>query len=519
MSHSKLLIIGLDGATFDLIEPWATAGVLPTFAKLLSAGAHGQLRSVPNTDTAPAWATFATGLNPANHGLFHERGWSADRRTLRPIRGADRQGRAFWRIASDAGQRVCIINVPFTYPAEPVNGVLLAGIDAPGVDAPSFCYPPDFIRNVGDYRTESRIQAAIKEDRPEDGLADAYAVAERRTEVLIYAMSQGDWDLAVIVYSVPDVMQHFFWYQMVTDTGAQRHAIRDGYIFIEQQIERLMAHASDDTNLLIMSDHGFGPICATPEHLAGWLTQQGFTHTLDPAQRPWRRRLISSAYGWLRSRLSESQKAAMRHRLPGLRNRVESDVRFAGIDWSTTTAYAGPSPYEVWINCQGREPQGIVAPGADYERVREDLMAALLDWRDPETGSRRVRAVHRREEAYHGQYLDLAPDVTIEWNPEAAPLADTLEGNVSRFDADHQPEGILLAVGPGIQAGVEIHGATLADLAPTILHLLGVPSPEPMDGRILTELLGSSVETERRSALATSDASVPSGTGWVMRKR
>lgn len=495
MSHSKLLVIGLDGATFDLLKPWAAAGAIPTFARLLRTGTHGQLRSVPNTDTAPAWATFATGLNPANHGLFHELGWSADRRTLRPMQGADRQGRAFWHIASDAGRRVLIINVPFTYPAEPVNGILLAGVDAPGVDAPNFCFPSDLItdarRNVGEYRIESQIQAAVKENRPDDGLADAYAVAERRTETLIYVMSQGHWDLAVIVYSVPDVMQHFFWQQMVRSAGAHRHAIRDGYIFIERQIERLMAHAGDNTDLIIMSDHGFGPICATPEHLAGWLTRQGFTRTLDPAQKPWRRRLISNAYSWLRSRLSESQKATLRRWLPGLRNRVESNVRFATIDWPATTAYAGPSPYEVWINCQGREPWGSVVPGDDYERVRECLMAALMDWRDSDTGKKRVRAVYRREEVYHGRYFDLAPDVTIEWNPEAAPPPETLEGNASRFDADHQAEGILLAVGPKIRTGAEIHGATLADLALTILHLLDVPWDGQMDGRILTELLAN----------------------------
>jgi len=497
MSHHKLLVVGLDGATFDLIEPWVAAGVLPAFGRWLDVGAHGCLRSVPNTDTAPAWATFATGLNPANHGIFHELGWSADRRTLRTMRGADREGRAFWRIASDAGRRVLIVNVPFTYPAESLNGVLLTGVDAPSENAPGFCYPSDFLRSVGEYRIESRIQAAIKENRPEDGLGDVYAVAERRTETLIYAMLQGDWDLAVIVYNIPDVMQHFFWQQMLKNAGDQRHAIRDGYVFIEGEIERLMACAGEDTNLLIMSDHGFGPICATPEHLVAWLKRQGFTRTLGETQRSRRQQLTRNLYTWLRKKLGESQKAALRRWLPGLRNRIESDVRFAGIDWPKTTAYAGPSPYEIWINCQGREPQGVVVPVADYECVCEDLIEALLEWCDLETGKKRVCAVYRRQDVYHGRYLDLAPDLTIEWNPEASPLAVTLEGNTSLFDADHQPEGILLAAGPDIRAGVKIHGATLADLSPTILQLLGVPIAERMDGHILKKVFNSSLESQR----------------------
>jgi predicted AlkP superfamily phosphohydrolase/phosphomutase len=122
-------------------------------------------------------------------------------------------------------------------------------------------------------------------------------------------------------------------------------------------------------------------------------------------------------------------------------------------------------------------------------------MDALLDWRDPGSGRKRVRAVHGREEVYRGRYLDLAPDVTIEWNPDAAPAPETLEGNTSRFDADHQPKGILLAVGPEIRAGVEIQGATLADLAPTILYLLDAPWDVPMDGHTLTELFTSAGET------------------------
>jgi predicted AlkP superfamily phosphohydrolase/phosphomutase len=484
MSHHKLLVIGLDGATFDLLEPWAASGALTAFARWLQLGAHGRLRSFPN-NTAPAWATFATGLNPGQHGVFHEFGWSADRRSLRATQGADRHGQSFWCIASDAGRRVLVVNVPFTYPAEPVNGLMLAGVDAPGEDAPGFSHPPDW--PVDDYRIESRIQAAIKQDRPDEGLADAYAVAARRTQTLIRAMSQGAWDLAVIVYSIPDVMQHFFWQQMVQDSGPQRHAILQGYAFMQGQIEQLLAQAGQETNVLIMSDHGFGPLCATPEHLANWLTRQGFTRMLE--QKPWRQRLTSSAYTWLRQRLSEDFKASLRRRLPGLRQRVESGARLGGIDWSATTAFAGPSSYEVWLNCQGREPQGIVAPGEHYERLREELMAALWDWRDPDSGEKRVRALYRREDLFHGPYQDLAPDVTIEWNPRAAPPALALEGNPSRFDADHEPDGILLALGPGIRAGVEVHGANLRDLAPTILRLLDVQAPRPLDGRVLGELL------------------------------
>src|SRR5262245_61791357 len=204
----KLLVLGLDGATLDLIGPWAASGKLPVFAGLMREGAHGRLRSVPNTDTAPAWATFATGLNPANHGLFNELGWSADRRTLVPVRGADRRGTSLWRRASNAGRRVAVVNIPFSYPAEAVQGVMLSGVDTPSPDAPGFAHPPAFreaLHRAGlDYRIDAEVHIPMKEGRVAEALAAAYAVAETHTAALELALAEAPWDLAVIVYSLPD---------------------------------------------------------------------------------------------------------------------------------------------------------------------------------------------------------------------------------------------------------------------------------------------------------------------------
>ncbi|KAB8145763.1 hypothetical protein F8S13_01400 [Chloroflexia bacterium SDU3-3] len=492
MEGQKLLVIGLDGATFDLIRPWAEAGDLPFFTRMLREGAHAPLRTVPNTDTAPAWTTFATGLNPARHGLFHELSWTADRRTLRPMRGSDREGTPFWKYASDAGREVLAVNVPFSYPAERIQGVMLAGVDAPGPHAEGFCQPPEALaeieRHVGTYRINSNISMAIKEGRPEQGLADAYAVGELHTKVISHLMAQRPWDLAVVVYSIPDEMEHFFWRQMAQGKGPQRDAIRDGYRWVDRRIAQLYEQAGPGTTLLVMSDHGFGPICATPEFLAGWLAEQGFLRYQQPSSQGWQQRLVKAAYQQVRH-LPEQHKQALRQWLPGLRNRVESDVRFAGIDWAATTAFAGASPWEIWVSTRGREPQGIVAPGAEYEQVVGRLLAALREWRDPASGQPRLRAAYRREDVYHGPHIQRAPDITLEWNMDVAPDAARLPGNVSLFDADHQPNGVFLALGPGIAPGASLPAASLADVAPTILHILGVQPEVPLDGRALAELL------------------------------
>jgi predicted AlkP superfamily phosphohydrolase/phosphomutase len=486
---TKVLVIGLDGATLDLIEPWAAAGQLPVFAELMRTGVHSRLRSVPNTDTAPAWATFATGLNPANHGLFNELGWSADRRTLVPVRGADRRGTSLWQRASDAGRRVVVINVPFSYPAEPVHGLMLAGVDAPGTDAPGFAQPPEFratLRQAGiAYRIDAEVHIAMKEGRPVDALADAYAVAEAHTAALRLALADAPWDLAVVVYSLPDEMQHYFWRAMTTAGSPQQDAILEAHRFIERQITTLRADAGDDTAVVIFSDHGFGPLCATTELLTEWLTAQGFLRPCQPSRQPLATRLTGTAYGAVRRHLGEGQKAALRRALPRLRERVESDVRLGGIDWAGTTAYAGTSPWDIWINSRGREPHGIVAAGAEYEAVCAALIAALETWRDPLTGRKKIAALHRRESVYHGDLLHLAPDITITYDASAAPPPESLPGNLSGFDADHLPEGVFFAAGPGIAAGRSLAGASLEDVAPTVLRLLGLPDAGGMDGRVI----------------------------------
>src|SRR4051812_24161015 len=139
---SRLIVLGLDGATFDLLLPWAEQGVLPNFAKLLAGGTAAELRSVPNMNTAPAWTTFMTGKNPGKHGIF----WFAEEGerpgTVRFVNGADRRAETIWKMLSAAGKRVASVNVPLTFPAEVVNGVQLCGFDAPSTSSPGFSFPP-----------------------------------------------------------------------------------------------------------------------------------------------------------------------------------------------------------------------------------------------------------------------------------------------------------------------------------------------------------------------------------------
>ncbi|UCC63889.1 MAG: alkaline phosphatase family protein [Anaerolineae bacterium] len=144
MNTPRTLIIGLDGATFDLIEPWARAGHLPALARLMAQGVHGPLRAWPNMNSAVAWSSMLTGYNPGEHGIYDFGRAPLQRAdTWRPTTAADRRKDPFWRLLSAAGQRMGVINVPISYPADPVNGFMLAGMDTPGLHSSGFAHPVD----------------------------------------------------------------------------------------------------------------------------------------------------------------------------------------------------------------------------------------------------------------------------------------------------------------------------------------------------------------------------------------
>ena len=210
------------------------------------------------------------------------------------------------------------------------------------------------------------------------------------------------------------------------------------------------------------------------------------------------KRVRGGAPDWLR-RLLLRRLSRVRHALPSLF--VLSDI-----DWNRTCAYAMEVRGTIWINLRGREPKGTVAPGAEYEALRTEIARRLLDLRDPVTGTPLVDQVYKREELYHGPYLDLAPDLLVVWASEPySPFC--LHGSLSQrerpieaLDAEqlnlltrpngsHRLNGMCMLWGEHIVPGARLECARLEDLFPTILHLMGVAIPADVDGRVLREAI------------------------------
>lgn len=511
-NRRKVLVVGLDGATLDLVEPWANEGILPTLKRLMDEGVRGPLRSTIPPITGPAWTSFATGTNPGKHGLYDFLGRQPGTYRLASFNATHRHGASLWRILSQAGKKVGVLNVPLTYPPEPVDGFLITGLLTPP-DAEDYCYPEaigEGLRTaVPDYvvQPDANFDAHGREMELVQVVCETSAMRMEATRHLLRVL---DWDFFMVVFTATDTMQHAFWHFM--DTSHSRHeataprqlrdAIMECYRQLDGYLGEILDMADDDTYVIVMSDHGFGPL-EKYIHMNTWLWREGFLRfkatPVTLVKRAFFRLGFTplNVYRLLR-KLGQAGNVAktVRRRKQRTRNLLDRCfLSFEDIDWKRTRAYSVGNVGPVFVNLHGREPEGAVELGRDYESVLDELTHALLGLRDPATGQTIIGEVHRREDIYSGPCLEQAPDlfcIPRDWKYAAFGLLQFPSDNWLEppFDrtGGHRMHGLLLSKGPGIRSSYRIDGASIVDLAPTILALLEVPIPSDMDGQVLASL-------------------------------
>ncbi|MEA3336001.1 MAG: alkaline phosphatase family protein [Chloroflexota bacterium] len=543
-SGPRLLIIGLDGATFDLITPWISEGKLPNIARLIETGSSARLRSVPNQNSAPAWSSFATGKNPGKHGIYYFDERIEGTYNKRYLNGGFRQGESWWRLASQAGKTVGVVNVPMSYPAETVQGVILAGLDAPGLDSPNFSYPPELIQelqaNVGDYIIEPGIPSYMKMGRRDLAEQAIFEAAEKRLAYVSYLMNSRSWDVFHVTFTATDAAHHFFWKDM--DPTHPEHdpveAVRFGDT-IERVYRRMdgivgeLSSLAPDAAIMLMSDHGGGFNQRGAEYLNDWLASIGLLHYVDEAgletglvQKIEQLAMMPLRWGYdlVDRNLSRDAKLKLVKLLPGVRERMEMAMTFGNIDWSRTRAYAYGARDDLWINLEGREPGGIVPP-SQYQALRDEIIEKLHASRDLQDHEPVLKQAIRREAVYHGPNLHKSPDILIRWQEtrvirgiylpqagQAPPPVRPLSPNLN--NGGHRLHGIFVLSGPGIHPDSQFQEGILWDLAPTILHYLGLQVPDDMDGRVLAEAFQEDWLAEHPVHFAQGTGETGSGTDY-----
>ena len=523
-AQGRVFVVGLDGATLDLIDPWAAQGRLPNLAALMQQGSFGTLASTIPPISAPAWVSFMTGVNPGKHGIYHFQEHFAGSYQVRLLNGADVRAPTIWRILSEAGRRVISVNVAMTFPPEKVNGIVVAGVDAPGSGS-GYTYPPELAAEleaaIGEYIIEPGVVEHCRRGNYQAAFDSIMYAMEQRFKAVEYLMQRKPWDLFVVNYRATDNIQHHFWQFMdpghPTYDPAMAARFGDSIFKVYQRLDawlgELRGRLDADTTLIVMSDHGAGPASPTAVYLNRWLAQQGWLTfagqsgaRLGGRLRAWALGLAWRAvWGYVRKWFGKRTKDTLRRLFPRLYSRATGPTSYFAIDWSRTRAYSDEFRETIWINLKGREPQGIVEPGAEYEALRDEIAGRLLTLSEPGTGRPIVEKVYRREEIYHGPYTELAPDLMLVLRQEpyvSTRLSHTTPSRepvqtltAAQLKADylvmgfHRPNGVLFMAGPNVQAGRRLEGAHITDLTPTILHLLGLPVPRHMDGRALLEAL------------------------------
>lgn len=507
---TKVLILGLDGATPELVDRWVEENKLPYLKQIMEKGVYGKLKSVYPPISPAAWTTFATGYNPGKHGVYDFRDYDNTRYGCFADTIVDSNsfaGKTIWDIVGAAGQKVGVVTVPVTYPAWKVNGFMISGYPTPDTGK-SFTYPPELGKTlppmVGD-------AAFFKSATGHVLLKEMNRSMHECTDVSIDLMNKDDYGLFIMVVGATDRAHHDWWKYIDPQHPAYdpKEAELYGDLILEVYkaadacVGKFLEAIDDDTTVIVMSDHGGG------SHPKDYLNSNYVLRTLNllkPSAKASKKSGFKAAFKqFYRTKIRrfpylEKVYRSLPQSLKKIATTMDSQtmMNLDAIDWKHTKAYRFPMypPVEgIMINVVGRQPEGCVQPGEEYEAIRTRILEEMRSLRDPKTGEPIVLEAYRREELYHGERLETAPDLILVTQDQykGGTSIDELISAVpldviSKLSGVHRMNGIILAQGPHIRRNARIEGAGIIDVAPTVMYALGLPIPTDMDGKPLAGL-------------------------------
>lgn len=500
----KTAIIGLDGATFNIIRPLTEAGRLPVMARLIGEGASAPLRSTILPNSFPGWPSCTTGTSEGMHGVFSPFIKNPSSYTVRAMSGRDIQTRHIWEFLSDHGGRSIVINIPTAYPPQPLNGLMVTGMLTPSLES-EFTYPSSLKEDILAAFPRYVIEPGRNPDK-HSRAAEFRHATDMHESVTRYLMEREEWDFLMVVFSVLDRAQHDFWADM--DSSHPRHDPRTTLEFrdfiyktyeqLDEALGRVIEKLPADTRLFVVSDHGF---CSElyEVRVNELLAKAGLLAFKSPALRRSRARVRS-----LREKVSRRILGAQTSG-----NVLDRKIHYQSafldeIDWHRTWAYFAQDK-GVWVNLEGRESEGIVDESR-YDETVEEARRAIRSLVSPHNGEPVFEEVLRREEAFSGRWSHRLPDLVMipahdeyVYNErpgygETIVAADSTTGT-------HARDGILIAWGRGIKNNVSFTTQPrLRDVGPTALASLGLALTEDMDGRVMEEIFAEAMGVKRQGS-------------------
>jgi len=505
----KVLLLGLDGITYSVLDPLFEAGHMPNYKALLERSAQGILTSTVPPYTPPGWTSIFTGVNPGKHGIF---GFTLG--NIQNNRGLVRLEKvtapAIWNAANAQGKRIGLFNIPMTYPAPAVDGFSVSGMLTPeggGGTPENFTYPEslgaDISAEVGSYEID--IEVDYDQDWKSTDIIERLSrnLAAKRKALTYLLAKESDLPMLFSVLEAPDRLMHVH-YKYIDPrcehfNRPEAAPIRErAWAFfdeIDEMIGDMLAWAGDDGYVITMSDHGFGP--------------KDKSVNVNVALREWGFLSVGGAGAVTKSAGMRKLARKAKKALPKSVWQKAKGAAQSSIDWSKTKAFSAPIPQQgIYINLAGREPHGVV-PQSEYESVRDEIIERFSALVDPDDGKPVVDTIHRREDVIHGTQAVNAPDLFPVCRAYSYELSDGLYSPGILDDyrdlprGFHHMDGVFGIAGPDITA-LSGGKASLYDVMPTALYLAGLKVPE-VDGKVLTEFLPADMVASRPPVIEAMD--------------
>jgi len=468
----KVLLVGLDGASWRVLLPLVNRGLLPNLGRLIGEGCYGPLDSDPMTYSPAIWNSIYTGQPRAAHGIDQMTEKTAQSKEPVPHRSSELKAATLWQMASASGRSVLVVGMNTSWPAQRVRGVvvsdrLIGGTVAPGGGG---VWPPSQDEPVRKALERIGTDASLV---PKDLAKGLKATAHRDAQAVALArvyLATGQPDLTAVYITLPDPAGHLLWKEhapfgvehrfpeataliqsarerRAAGSGESLDALDRAMVFADELVGRLLSAVDPATAVLVVSDHS--------------------TDVADPA-------------------------TSTRYRIGPLLKAVAGDLAYTPYEESWIVSH-------MFLNLRGREAGGIVAPEEADGEIRRlaDVLSALT------TGSGRkvfdAVAVHPPRSATGGSSqpadivgivngrIDSADTILL---PGGASLpASEIVHPLPERTGTHDRFGIIALAGGGIRRGGLVPYASILDVAPTALALLGLPAAADMPGRPVAEAL------------------------------
>jgi len=501
----KVIIIGLDGVSYKVIQPWLKKGYLPTIKSILDGGRLVMHNSVTPPISPSAWTSLVTGVNPGKHGIFDFLVREPQNYIFSPVNRILCKYKSVWKLLDESGVRVIVYNIPFSYPPEKFeNGIHITGWFTPA-GREDYIWPHDVRKLFKDrfpkyysYPKECYTQA-------NEGkfMREAYSFLNMNTDIIKFLLSEYEWDVFAGVIFDTDRVLHELWHYL-DDTHSwyrdgREYVVRDYFCAVDSSIKQILSLIPGEKTVIIVSDHGFGSV-ERYINLNSWFLKKGLMKVKKDFFP-----MIKFLSGKLGFNLVNIHRFFEKIEFAGFIENNNADMRhihllrkiflsFSDIDWKKTLAYSfGRHLAFVNLNLRGREPCGIINY-EEYDYFVDKIKKTLLEFVD-KSGKRVIGNIFKRDEVWKGADILDAPDLIIYPNDEKdyfLGLVDfpSLEPirSAYRYSGIHRPDGMFIFSGKRINTNSEPLKADIYDFAPTLLYLTGIPIPESMEGKILNGL-------------------------------